>query len=193
MSVNQQSIFPVFLFMCLMFLLGCNTHEPGKKMNFSSKSEINKNLYQSHQLDGQRIAIEGYIRLKNWRERNAEIYCEFVDKNQEQLFWITLPKSNRNSVDLGKTGFVERKNNMDYVEVDKSDMKIIDNEGNRYSIDTKILLTFDIAYAKNMKTKKYIEQKTDSNNIKSVPTFEGANLGDSFFLFTGSNFRIDKL
>ena len=193
MSVNQQSIFPVFLFMCLMFLLGCNTHEPGKKMNFSSKSEINKNLYQSHQLDGQRIAIEGYISLKNWRERNAEIYCEFVDKNQEQLFWITLPKSNRNSVDLGETGFVERKNNMDYVEVDKSDMKIIDNEGNRYSLNTKILLTFDIAYAKNMKTKKYIEQKTDSNNIKSVPTFEGANLGDSFFLFTGSNFRIDKL
>lgn len=166
----------------------------GKKLPQSNALYVWQNVYKSKDLDGKRIALEGYISLANWREKGDEDYCEFVDEKGMHLMFITIKRKSKNALKIHKTGKTEKINNINYVDFDEAQSYIIDNEGNKLTLSQKILLSFDIKYIKHKDTGFYpvsVVADTDlngnSNLIQRI-----AKKGDKYYLFNKENLRIDK-
>lgn len=167
----------------------------GKKLPQSNADYVWQNVYKSKDLDGKRIALEGYMSLANWREKGDEDYCELVDDKGMHLMFITIKRKSKNALKIQKTGKTEKINNINYVDFDEKQSYILDNDGNKLPLNQKILLSFDIKYVKHKDTGFYpvsVVSDTDLNGNNNLIQ-QIAKKGDKYYLFNKENLRIDKL
>lgn len=194
----MKKIFGFVIMLSLVFGLftGCDTAlTKGQKLPHSDADYVWEKLYKGKDLEGQRIALEGYISLQNWRERGDENHCELVDKNGTHLMYIIIKRDRKNSLKIAKKEKAQELNNIEYIEFDEARSAILDNEGNEIRLNEEIVLSFDIKYTKHKDTGVYPQQEVTEQDIERNVTLMGkvAKKGDKYYLFYAENIRIDKI
>ncbi|MCX2474012.1 hypothetical protein OQZ33_06685 [Pedobacter sp. MC2016-05] len=115
----MKTRFTTSLFYLLLLLISCKAElGKGKLLPNKDAKSVYETLYANNNHDGQRIAIEGFLSTQNWRQRGDEIYGELVDEKGEHLLFINVKNDKKNSINLGKTGDSEKKNNLHYEDYD---------------------------------------------------------------------------
>lgn len=180
------------LFYLLLLLISCKADlNKGKLLPNKDARSVYETLYAKNNYDGQRIAIEGFISIQNWRQRGDEIFCELVDEKGEHLLFINVKNDKKNSINLGKTGDSEKKNNLHYEDYDEKKSFSIGNDGKHIPLTNKIKLSFDIVYSKNKETGKYVMVEVPEKT-NGLPFEKYIKKGDKQFLFQTENIRIDE-
>lgn len=154
--------------------------KPGKMLP-SNEVSVWQNLHQKTIYDEQRIALQGYVKIINWLPTSDKHLCHLVDEKGNFLLRMVFEEKTKNALDILK------KDN----EMDEAKSFLLDNDGNKIPLNSKVLVTFDINYDKTKSGEYTPLTYTES---KFNPDFEHvAKTGDKYCYFLTKNIRIDKI
>lgn len=185
-----------FLSVTLIFSLTCffgSCESPlvkGTKIPESSAAYVWKELYLKKDLNGKRISLAGYINIDNYVERNNENYCALNDAAGRQMLNLNISTKMKNSVDIVAANEGEE-HNIHYIEIDKAKSSILDNEGKKLSFNQKVLVSFDIRYAKRKDTGVFPTSEVMKDG--QYPFAGISKKGEQAYVFNAENIRIDKI
>lgn len=162
--------------------------KPGKKLPYANEASVYENLYKKTTFDGQRIALEGYIQIKDWKPDSDGNYCELTDGGGNYLLRMFVKQKSKNSLDI-KPLNTAKKSNAGEVEIDTANSFMLDNEGSKISLGQKILLSFEIEYFKT-RSGEY-PPSTYSVSPFNSDFQKVAKAGDKYYAFSVKDIRID--
>lgn len=138
-----------------LFATSCNSSSEGKLLESSAEEYVKENVQYSTELNGKRIAIEGYVTFSTADVEGKTAAVELSDKpvtGGATLIRFEIKEgTGKNNIDFGETSNARTggfRTTVSDVEFDK--VRIYDNDGYTHPLTQKIRLSGDLSYVKGM-------------------------------------------
>ena len=150
----RKTIISIFAAIALI-ATSCNNNSEGELLKSSTEEYVKNKVQYSTELNGKRIAIEGYVTFSTADIEGDMAEIELSDKpikgGATLISFEIKEGTSKNSISFGETSNARNggyRTTVSDVEFDK--VKIYDNEGNAHPLTQKIRLSGDLSYVKGM-------------------------------------------
>lgn len=177
MRKNILSIFATIF----LFATSCNSNSEGELLKNSTEEYVKNNVQYSTELNGKRIAIEGYVTFSTADIENKMAEVELSDKpisgGATLIHFEINEGTGKNSISFGETSNARTggfRTTVSDVEFDK--VRIYDNEGNAYPLTQKIKLSGNLSYVKGMDGNFTSMEAFDKGKTQYNPEFKNVRV-----------------